>query len=235
MSRQSHSNSGTSDWLLGALKQNPEGLLLLAAGAVLLMRKSGTGSSLMRSAASAGNDFAQTAGGATSQAKNYAADIAERTKDKAGAWASSASEMAGDARRAVGEQSDRLLQQASGVQETMNRVLQEQPLFLALAGLAAGAALAAALPSTDFEREKLGPIGEQVTGAAGRVGEQLKEATAKAGETLKSAVEGRRLNADGLKEVAADVADAFTGSMSGSADQKNSTSAQSSGSSSRSD
>lgn len=29
-----------NDWLWGALRQNPEGLLLLAAGAVLLMRKS---------------------------------------------------------------------------------------------------------------------------------------------------------------------------------------------------
>ena len=33
--------TGTSDWLLHAAKQNPEGLLLLAAGAVLLMRKNG--------------------------------------------------------------------------------------------------------------------------------------------------------------------------------------------------
>ena len=39
MSRQS--STGTSDWLLGAVKQNPEGLLLLAAGACLLLRKTG--------------------------------------------------------------------------------------------------------------------------------------------------------------------------------------------------
>ena len=31
----------TSDWLVRALKDNPEGLFLLAAGAVLLMRKGG--------------------------------------------------------------------------------------------------------------------------------------------------------------------------------------------------
>src|SRR6185503_4070632 len=31
-----------SDWLIGAIKQNPEGLLLLAAGAVLLMRRGST-------------------------------------------------------------------------------------------------------------------------------------------------------------------------------------------------
>ena len=37
----SGSAGNTSDWLLGAMKKNPEGLLLLAAGAVLLMRKTG--------------------------------------------------------------------------------------------------------------------------------------------------------------------------------------------------
>ena len=37
----SASAGNTSDWLLGAVKKNPEGLLLLAAGAVLLMRKAG--------------------------------------------------------------------------------------------------------------------------------------------------------------------------------------------------
>jgi len=30
---------GTSDWILGAIKRNPEGLLLLAAGCALMMRR----------------------------------------------------------------------------------------------------------------------------------------------------------------------------------------------------
>ena len=38
------SSPGASDWLLGAFKQNPEGLLLLAAGCALLLRKSSAGS-----------------------------------------------------------------------------------------------------------------------------------------------------------------------------------------------
>ena len=37
----SGSAGNTGDWLLAAVKKNPEGLLLLAAGAVLLMRKAG--------------------------------------------------------------------------------------------------------------------------------------------------------------------------------------------------
>jgi hypothetical protein len=227
MSRQSYSSSGTSDWLLGYLKQNPEGLLLLAAGAALLMRTGNFGGSIsaatsrgahaagdMRHAAAAGgNRFSQAA----SEATGYAADVAGRTMDTAGSWASSASAMASDAGRTVGEQSERFVKQA---QSTMSRVLQDQPILLAIAGIAAGAALAATFPSTDFEKQNLGPIGDQVSDAAGRIGEQLKEATTKAGESLKNAVQERGLSSDGLKEVVGEAATAFSGSMSGGANQK---------------
>ena len=43
MNMQSRVLESTGEWLLNTVKQNPEGLLLLAAGAVLMMRqKSGT-------------------------------------------------------------------------------------------------------------------------------------------------------------------------------------------------
>jgi hypothetical protein len=240
--RQTSTSAGTSDWLLGALKQNPEGLLLLAAGAALLLRSGAGGSSIRR--ASAGDSFAGAASdvtnyaqsyaaGATRQAGNYASDaasyagdVAERTKQAAGSLAASAYEAADQARRAVGEHSERFLHQAqstfsqaqSSLQGTVNRMLRDQPLLVAAAGLAAGAALAAAFPATDFERENLGPIGERLTDAAGQVGEQLKEATARAGETLKNAADERGLSSEGLKEVASEVAGAFSGSMSGEAE-----------------
>ena len=41
-------NAGAGDWIMGAVTRNPEGLLLLAAGAALLMR-SGRGQSSRRS------------------------------------------------------------------------------------------------------------------------------------------------------------------------------------------
>ena len=106
-------------------------------------------------------------------------------------------------------------QAQSTFQSTMNRVLQDQPLVVALAGMAAGAAVAAAFPTTDFEKETLGPLGEQVSDAASRVGEQLKEATVKAGEKLKNVVDEKGLNSSGLKDVASEVAGAFSGSMTG--------------------
>jgi hypothetical protein len=229
MSRQSYSSSGTSDWLLGSLKQNPEGLLLLAAGAALLLRTGNFGGTAraastrvaqragdMRDAAAAaagGNRFSQAASDAT----EYASEVAGRTMETAGSWASSASAMANDAGRTVGQHSGRFAKQA---QSTMNRVLQDQPILVAIAGMAAGAALAATFPATEFEKQNLGPIADEVSEAAGRIGEQLKDATAKAGESLKNAVQERGLNPDGLKEVVGEAASAFSGTMSGGANQK---------------
>jgi len=95
-------------------------------------------------------------------------------------------------------------------------VLQDQPLVVALAGMAAGAAVAAAFPTTEFEKGTLGPLGEQVSDAANCLSEQLKEATVKAGEKLKNVVDEKGLNPSGLKDVASEVAGAFSGSMTGS-------------------
>ncbi len=36
---------GTGDWIMGAVKSNPEGLLLLAAGCALLLRSGASGRS----------------------------------------------------------------------------------------------------------------------------------------------------------------------------------------------
>jgi hypothetical protein len=212
MSRQGQAGSSTSDWLVGAFKQNPEGLLLLAAGACLLLRKNGLGLVSPQSHHPSGSrgTFSKTVSGA----QEYVGEVADRTAETVGSVASAASDYASKAGRAVGEQSGRVVQQAqSTLQGTANRILQEQPLAIALVGLAAGAAVAAAFPATDFEREHLGPIGDQMSDAAYRVGDQLKEATSKAGEKLKSAAGERGLNAEGLKEVASEVAETFSSAV----------------------
>jgi len=222
MSPQSQAGSpGTESWVFRAVKRNPEGLLLLAAGCALLMRQRGfsSQSSSYRPRTEPRSDsggFAQ----ATEGARQYASDIAEKAGAAASDFATSASEYAGQARHMMGDQSGRIVQQTqSTVQSTMNRVLQEQPLVVALAGLAAGCAVAAAFPTTNLEQQTLGPIGEQMTKTAQEVGRQVGEATAKAGEQLKTSTEERGLSQDGLKGVASEVADAFSRSMSGETDQ----------------
>jgi hypothetical protein len=94
-------------------------------------------------------------------------------------------------------------------------VLQNQPLAIVAAGLAAGAALAAVFPPTEIEKGALGPVGDQMSKAAERFGDQLKQATAKAGDKLKTAAEERGLHTEGLKDVAGEVVDTFKVSMTG--------------------
>ena len=211
--QQGQTGSSTSDWLVGAFKKNPEGLLLLAAGACLLLRKNG-GVVSPQSPTHHPSGSRGTLSKAISGAEEYVSDVADQAAETVGSMASAASDYASKAGRAVGERSGRAVQQAqSTLQGTANRILQEQPLAIALAGLAAGAAVAAAFPATDFEREHLGPIGDQVSDAAYRVGDQLKEATSKAGEKLKSAADERGLNVEGLKEVASELAGAFSSTV----------------------
>lgn len=225
MSGQSRTGgAGAGEWILNTIKQNPEGILLLAAGAVLMMRKSTSAfeAPAAGSVASAGalhteNTNSSPISSAATTVKEAASDIAARTRETVTSYASSASEYAGQARRAVGEGTERAVQQT---RSAINRVVQDQPLAVALAGLAVGAAVAAAFPATDLERQALGPIGERASDAAEQVGAQLKQATVKAGQKLKSEAEERGLNAEGLKEVASEVASTFSSTMSGQPDRR---------------
>lgn len=205
---QRTSAARTSDWLMRAVKANPEGLFLLAAGAVLLMRKGGT---LGR--AIGGDRYAQaeaTATKAVDGATEYVSRVAGHATEAAGVMGSSASSYAESVRSTASATSDRLMGQAhSTYQGTKDRVLREKPLLIALAGAAAGAAIAAVLPSSDLEKQAIGPIGAQMTEAASNVSESLKKAVGSAGEALKQAADERGLNPTGLKDVATEVAGAF--------------------------
>jgi len=196
---------------MGAFKKNPESFLLLAAGAVLLLRQTGG----VSSQAVAGEAASRVSEGAKN-VRSTAAEVTDRARKSASEMAAQASDTVTQATRKVGEQSERVMKQAqSTLQDTVNRVLKDQPLMVMVSGLAAGAAVASVFPTTEIEKETLSPIGERVTEAATRVGEQLKEATATAGDTLKRAAEQRGLNSAGLKEVAGEVAGAFKDRISG--------------------
>jgi hypothetical protein len=102
----------------------------------------------------------------------------------------------------------------------MQRTLREQPLAVAVAGLAAGAAVAALFPATDIEHRAFGGTHEKLRDAAEQAGERVMEAAGKAGERLKSAAEERGLTSEGLKEVAGEVADTFKDAMSGKSEDR---------------
>ena len=161
-------------------------------------------------AESAGDYASQVKDRLTEKASDYASQVKDRIADTASSYADSAMDFADDARRAVTERSARLTRQTQAtLQSSMQRVLREQPLAVAVAGLAAGAAGAALFPSTEIENRALGGAHEKLKEAAERAGEKVRDAAGKAGERLKSAAEER-----GLKEVAGEVAGTFKDAMS---------------------
>jgi hypothetical protein len=211
------SPSGFAERLVGAAKSNPEGLLLLAAGCALLMR---TGSSSRpgsfygdRETAGPGETgVSQAAAGARQQVW----EVAENVKEAASSYAATASKYAADASRTVTRRSSDLAYQAQEtVLGTVNRIAQGQPLLIVGIGLALGAAIAAVFPATELEKRSLSPVGESLSGAAATATERLKTAVTAAGERLKGAADERGLNAEGLKEIAHEAADAFGKGFSG--------------------
>jgi hypothetical protein len=96
-------------------------------------------------------------------------------------------------------------------------------MSIALAGVAAGCLAAAVFPSTQFERENLGPLGRRAasdTGAFVKAAatERVARAAVKATDQIREAVSERRLNADTVGEVARDVAKDFASNLAGRED-----------------
>jgi hypothetical protein len=227
-------STGAGEWLMRTIRRNPEGLLLLAAGCALLLR-SGSSASLRRpsedrgfepgsmrnSTSTARSSFGDGISRAAESASGYASDIKDSVTDAASSSASTLSNYANEARSTLANQSERISRQAqSAFQGGTERMLREQPLAVAVLGVAAGAAVAAVFPSTEVESRTLGGAREALSEAAGKAGENLMEAAGTAGERLKAIAEEKGLHPEGLKDMARDVAGTFTGSIAGKTDEQ---------------
>jgi len=217
-------------WLIGTAKRNPEALLVLAAGCALLIRGGGSASTQRSPAVGYDGDYsgnraheARTpeswragASQAVEGATQYASDIKDRVTDAAVSYVASVSDYAGSVGRSISTQTSRLADQTqSSMEAGISYVLREQPLAVVVMGVAAGAALAALLPSTEVEDRTLGPAHEAIADAAVKVGENLREAAGEAGERLKQGAAERGLSSAGLKGLAHEVADTFANKVSG--------------------
>jgi hypothetical protein len=217
-------------WLIGTAKRNPEALLVLAAGCALLMRGAASAPSPTSSAGGYDRDYDSTAEHAARAAANwsegasravegasqYASDIKDRVTDVAGSYAASVSEYAGSVGRTISTQTSRLAEQTQSTVGTgIAYILREQPLAVVALGVAAGAALAAILPTTEVEDRTLGAAREAIADAADKVGENLREAAGEAGERLKQGAAERGMSSEGLKGLAHEVADTFTNKVTG--------------------
>jgi len=230
-----HSTAGIG-WLSNTVTKNPEGLLLLAAGMALLLRsgRSARRNDHQNRARSSSpydqwdrdarrpSDFQSNEkeeGMVTKTAQavsEYVSEMSESVSETASNYASAATEYADSARRTVVDRSGKFAEDAQSTLRTaVDRVLQDQPLAIALAGLATGALVAAAFPATRIERDTLGPAGEWLSDAASSAGEKLSQASSAAGDELVKAAEEKGLNSEGLKDVAREVSEAFGSELSG--------------------
>jgi hypothetical protein len=207
---------GTLDRLYGTAKRNPEGVLLLAAGVALLMRGIGAATEALREdGPNTSQRQKNSRRGDTDDAaqKDLAGNARTYMSDVAGRVERSAENVAGYTSQVARETMDRTTRVASGTGSTMrsamDRILDEQPLALALLGLAAGAAVAGALPSTHVEEGALRPLGRKLEKTVDQAGSRLKKSTKKAGRRLRDVADERGLNPEGLREAAQDVAKTF--------------------------
>jgi hypothetical protein len=185
MKTQSQDPQSTGEWLLNTIKQNPEGLLLVAAGAVLMMRQKSSNVAF---------DSNSIRGGAINsrpesepQPLNAVSDAVSEAYDRTQEFG-----------RSIGEQSKQVLQNTnSAVGDTLQQVAETRPFAVALAGIATGAAVAAVFPVTQVEKRALAPAAERFTS-------QVKDVAVKASDKLTEVAKDRVT--EGLKTVASEVA-----------------------------
>ena len=198
------------DWLIGTAKRHPEALLVLAAGCALLMRGGGgssKGAPTQRSNDSAGPDRRWQVSRATE-------GIVSNLKDSVTDVASSASDYADGVRRNISAQTSQIAGQAQSTLQTgFGHLLREQPLALAVLGLAAGAAIATLLPATEVEERTLAPARDAIGDVTGKVGENLIEAASEASRQLTQGIADRA--AEAVKEVVHEVAEKFGDKVAG--------------------
>lgn len=125
-------------------------------------------------------DAAHRARGAVAEAREGAAQRLGAVKAQGHDWAGRGSEAMGNARERAGELGQGAAERTRRSVEQTRDFAREYPIIMAGAGLALGSALAALLPATQFENEKLGPARDRA----------MREARKAAATTAKGAKEG---------------------------------------------
>lgn len=165
-------------------------------------------SSLSQYAGTMRRNVAESATAISDQAGELGRNISQQ--------AAAASDYAGAIGRNIADQASRFTGDAhTTVQSGLGYMLREQPLGLVVLGVAAGAALAAVVPSTEAETKALGPAGEAIADSAAKVKENLMSAAGEAGEHLKRGAAERGLSTQSLKEMAQEAAGAFASKATG--------------------
>jgi len=170
-----------------------------------------TGQRVADSASTYASSLQRNLADGASAVSDYASEVGRNISERA----SAVSDYAGDMGRSMADQAHRFSDGTrAAVESSFGYVLREQPLAIAVIGLAAGASLAALFPPTEVEAKAFRPAGEAIADTAAKVKNNLMESAGEAGERIKQRAAERGLNTEGLKEMAQEVAGAFTGKPS---------------------
>jgi len=130
--------------------------------------------------------------GDTVDALTYKADVKTRVKESISDKRERLIEQVQGTKGKVGEATPDGRQVKVGAQQAVG-VAQENPLGLAIGGLAAGFLAGMMIPSTKIEDERVGPIADQVKETAAETGQEaLERGREVAGQVAEQAVEGAK-------------------------------------------
>ncbi len=207
--------SESSSSVVQYIRENPVPIALLGLGLGLLAMKKRrmepsyrSEKRLAPSTANRAKDFASgiadSAGAVGANVADTARGAAERATSAVGSAVSTvgeaASRLADTTRQKYHDVRDQAQHGAQVTGERLQRTLQENPLGLGMAALAAGALVGLTLPSTRLEGEYLGEARDRLVGQAKSVAqdvvEKVQRVTEEAGETLKSAAQKEGLVAE---------------------------------------
>ncbi len=173
-------DNSLADRVVGLVKRNPEGLLLLGAGIALMFRAmpKADDSPKLRRAKAAARAMKADSDEALGRVGNALHEAGDYTSEAAAKFAHNAADLGEAARRNT-------QRYARETQRVIKSTLRRQPMTVAVAGIAAGAGLAALLPATRMEEDVFAPAAARLSGAATEMTHSLREAATSAiDETL---------------------------------------------------
>lgn len=197
--------------LTESVRANPIAATLIGMGALWLLsgRHSASFERLtemsrdgLRSSAGAIRDAGRVMGDMTDTAKSMSRDALDASADVGSEYATAAS-------RVIKSAPDSGRELLSDLQSQLTGMFERQPLVLGAVGLALGAGVAAAFPSTSLEAEYLGATSDEakaaVAGFAEEQTERLKTRTADISEAVSKAAAEQGLSVEAMKSTVGDV------------------------------
>ena len=144
-------------------KENPMPLAVMGLGLAWLMTSNKTGS---RNSTYEDRSFAPHSGGGIGDKLHGVSDKLHGVGDKASDLVSGARDQLSGATASASEMghaaADKAIQYGRQTRQGLAQLIEREPLLLGAAGLLVGAAIGAALPSTDLEDRTIGPMRDKV-------------------------------------------------------------------------